>query len=74
MKSPLITFWTSGSRKRSPVPLSCVRSAGARMSGRGVGSDVRWGFCDMAASMASLDSGGVTRVMSAKSVMRQEEI
>jgi hypothetical protein len=32
--------------------------------GFGAGRDVRWGFCDNAASIASLDSAGVMSVMS----------
>lgn len=34
------------------------------MSALGFGRDVRYGFCDMAASIVSSDSGGVTMVMS----------
>ena len=34
------------------------------MSGLGAGRDVRWGFCERAASIASNDSRGVIRVMS----------
>ena len=35
--------------------------SGARISALGRGRDVRWGFCDKAASIAFDDEGGVMR-------------
>lgn len=65
-RSEVMAFWTSGERRRSPVPLVWVRPRGAMISGFGLGKDVRAGFVANAASNAGRDSGGVTKVMSVR--------
>lgn len=50
MKSVFMLACTSGKRSNSAVPVVRVRSRGAKTDGDGDGSDVRWGFCDRAAS------------------------
>lgn len=64
MKSPSMMSWTCFNLKISPVPVVCVKSSGARISGFGDGSEVKCGFWDRAASRASADSWGVIRVIS----------
>lgn len=64
MKSDLMHAWTSGRRSSSEVPVVRVRSRGARTDGEGDGRDVRWGFCERAASSGVWLAGGVTNVMS----------
>jgi hypothetical protein len=62
MKSPVMAVCTSGSLNMSPVGVFWVRSSGATISG--LGSAVKCGFRESADSIASLDSGGVMRVIS----------
>ena len=62
-KSVVIAFCTSGRRSSSPVPVVCVKSAGASTSGFGLRL-VSAGLVLSAASSGAADSGGVIRVMS----------
>lgn len=64
IKSEVMAFWTSASRKISAVPVVCVSSLGARTSGLGAGKPVRCGFCAKAVSSGGALSGGVMRVIS----------
>lgn len=52
---------TSGRRRIEAVGVVCVRSAGARISAFGEGSDVRCGFWERAADRAESEVGGVMR-------------
>lgn len=65
MKSEVMLFCTSSSRRSSPVPVVCSSSAGARISGFR-GRLVNEGFVARAASNAGWDSGGVMSVMSGR--------
>jgi hypothetical protein len=62
-KSVVIAFCTSGRRRSSPVPVVCVKSAGASTSGLGLRL-VSHGLVLRADSSGGADSGGVINVMS----------
>ena len=63
IKSPVMVALTSGSLRIAAVGVLRSRSTGAMRVGLGVDNEVKYGFCDSAASKGGAAEGGVMRVI-----------